>query len=168
MQWNQDTFQFLSNLIQELTLNQNGSYFPKSLNCSILWAFWIGHCDCKKTHLGRFVVIGHPMGRVRFSGHPHSLNYFQNTDEWWDLNQLRIPRCVKFNVHQPIVEVHGFCDASQRAFRNLRIHSRQARYQRPSLQVTVFKISRRTAQNRLATAIRIIGRLTISALNQQG
>jgi len=27
-------------------------------------------------------------------------------------NQLKIPR-VKFNVHQPIVEVHGFCDASQ-------------------------------------------------------
>jgi len=49
--------------------------------CSILWAFWIGHCDCKKTHLARFVAIGHPMGRVRSSGHPHSLNYFQNTDE---------------------------------------------------------------------------------------
>ena len=33
-----------------------------------------------------------------------------------NLNQLKIPRCVKFNVHQPIVEVHGFCDASQRTF----------------------------------------------------
>jgi len=33
-----------------------------------------------------------------------------------DLNQLRIPRCVKLNAHQPIVEMHGFCDASQRAF----------------------------------------------------
>ena len=33
-----------------------------------------------------------------------------------NLNQLKIPRCVKFNVHQPIVEVHGFCDANQRAF----------------------------------------------------
>ncbi|XP_018054214.1 PREDICTED: uncharacterized protein LOC108691087 [Atta colombica] len=42
-----------------------------------------------------------------------------------DLNQLRIPRCVKLNAHQPIVEVHGFCDASQHG---LHIHSRQARY----------------------------------------
>jgi len=48
------------------------------------------------------------------------------------------------------------------------IHSRQARYQRPSLQVTVLKISYRSAQDRLATAIRAIGRLTIGALNQQG
>jgi len=32
------------------------------------------------------------------------------------LNQLRIPRCVKLYIHQPVVEVHGFCVASQRAF----------------------------------------------------
>jgi len=32
---------FSANLIKKLTLYQNGSYFPKSLNCSILWAFWI-------------------------------------------------------------------------------------------------------------------------------
>ena len=37
-----------------------------------------------------------------------------------------------------------------------------------SLQVTVLKISHRTAQDRLAIAIRVIGRLTIGALNQQG
>jgi len=79
-------------------------------------------------------------------------------------NQLKIPRCVKFNVHQPIVEVHGFCDASQRAFDAciyLRINS-------VSLQVAVLKISRRAAQNRFVTAIRAIGRFIIGVLNQQG
>jgi len=42
MQWNQcqDTFQFLCNLLQNLTY-QNESYFPRSLDCSILWAFWV-------------------------------------------------------------------------------------------------------------------------------
>jgi len=70
------------------------------------------HCDCK-THLARFVAIVHPMGRVRSSGHPHSLDWFQNTDEWFE---LRIPRCVKLNALQSIVEVHGFCDVSQCAF----------------------------------------------------
>jgi len=40
--------------------------------------------------------MGYPMGRVRSSGHPHSLDCFQNID---DLNQLRI-RCVKLNAHQ--------------------------------------------------------------------
>jgi len=39
-----------------------------------------------------------------------------------NLNQLKIPRCVKFNIHQPMVEVHGFCDASQRV-RSLHISS---------------------------------------------
>jgi len=42
MQWNQcqDTLQFLCNLLQNLTY-QNESYFPRSLDCSILWAFWV-------------------------------------------------------------------------------------------------------------------------------
>jgi len=34
-----------------------------------------------KIILQDFVAIDHPMGRVRSSGHPHSLDRFQNTDE---------------------------------------------------------------------------------------
>jgi len=37
-----------------------------------------------------------------------------------------------------------------------------------NFQVIVLKVSRRTAQDRLAIAIRAIGRLTIGALNKQG
>jgi len=85
-----------------------------------------------------------------------------------DLNQLRIPRCVKLNnnAHQPIVEVHGFCDANARSEPT---YLHQAQYQQlsVSLQVTVLKVSRRAAQDRLATAIRVIGRLTFGVLNQQ-
>ncbi|XP_018376530.1 PREDICTED: uncharacterized protein LOC108769819 [Trachymyrmex cornetzi] len=33
-----------------------------------------------------------------------------------DLNELRIPRCVKFAADPQLVQVHGFCDASQRAY----------------------------------------------------
>jgi len=92
----------------------------------------------------------------------------QNT-ELSDLNQLRIPRCVKFNTHQPIVKVHGFCDASQRTFGAcLYLRSKLDLNGHFKLfQVTVLKISRRAAQDYLVIAIRDIGRLTIDALNQQ-
>ncbi|XP_018373071.1 PREDICTED: uncharacterized protein LOC108767605 [Trachymyrmex cornetzi] len=33
-----------------------------------------------------------------------------------DLNELRIPRCVMFAADPQLVQVHGFCDASQRAY----------------------------------------------------
>lgn len=32
------------------------------------------------------------------------------------LNQLQIPRCVKYNTDKKLIEIHGFCDASQRAY----------------------------------------------------
>ncbi|XP_018396137.1 PREDICTED: uncharacterized protein LOC108774503 [Cyphomyrmex costatus] len=32
------------------------------------------------------------------------------------LNQLAIPRCVKSNIYPLVLEIHGFCDVSQRAF----------------------------------------------------
>jgi len=64
---------FSANLIQKPMLYQNGSYFPRSLNCSILWAFWVRslwsqNLSCK--------ICGNSMGRVRSSGHPHSLDRF--------------------------------------------------------------------------------------------
>jgi len=34
-------FNFSAILIQNLTLYQNKSYFPRSLDCWILWAFWV-------------------------------------------------------------------------------------------------------------------------------
>jgi len=84
-----------------------------------------------------------------------------------NLNQLKIPRCVKFNVHQPIVEVRILrCQLTR--VRSLHIPSYQARSQRPSFQVAVLNVSRRVAQNRFITAIRAIGRFIIGALNQQG
>ena len=136
-------------------LYQNESYFPRSLNCSIL----LGHCD-RKTHLARFVAIGHPMAEsVPQDIHTCWITFRTQMN---DLNQLRIPRCVKLNVYQPILEVHGFCDASQRV-RSLYIPSHQARSQQPSLQVTVLKVSRHTPQDRLVIAIRAIG-LTINRL----
>lgn len=33
-----------------------------------------------------------------------------------EINQLRISRCVKFAVDSQLVQLHGFCDASQRAY----------------------------------------------------
>ncbi|XP_011884052.1 PREDICTED: uncharacterized protein LOC105571188 [Vollenhovia emeryi] len=33
-----------------------------------------------------------------------------------DFNQLQIPRCVKFSAEPRSIQMHGFCDASQRAF----------------------------------------------------
>jgi len=33
-----------------------------------------------------------------------------------ELNRLRIPRCVKFASDSRFVQIHGFCDASQRAY----------------------------------------------------
>ncbi|XP_018393377.1 PREDICTED: uncharacterized protein LOC108772354 [Cyphomyrmex costatus] len=33
-----------------------------------------------------------------------------------ELNELRVPRCVKFTADPRLVQVHGFCDASQRAY----------------------------------------------------
>jgi len=78
-----------------------------------------------------------------------------------NLNQLKIPRCVKFNVHQPIVEVRILrCQLTR--VRSLHIPSHQARSQRPSFQV-VLNVSRRVAQNRFITAIRAIGRFIIGA-----
>jgi len=84
-----------------------------------------------------------------------------------NLNQLRIPRCVKLNpsINRGSARILR-CQPTRVG--SLHIHLRQARYQRRSLQVTVLKVSRRTAQNHLAIAIRAIGRLTIGALNQQG
>ncbi|XP_039303428.1 uncharacterized protein LOC120357330 [Solenopsis invicta] len=34
----------------------------------------------------------------------------------FDINQLQIPRCVKPNSNSTVIQVHGFCDASQRAY----------------------------------------------------
>jgi len=95
------------------------------------------------------------MGRVCSSGHPYPLGRFQNL-EFSALNQLRIPRCVKLNAHQPIVKVHGFCEANQRAFEAC-IYFR-TRSQRPSFRVTMLKVSRRAAQDRFRLIIRLIYR----------
>jgi len=64
-----------------------------------------------------------------------------------NLNQLKIPRCIKFNVHQPIVEVHGICDASHRAFGAciyLRTKFGLNDQLLCSLQIAVLKVSRRS------------------------
>jgi len=81
-----------------------------------------------------------------------------------NLNQLKIPRCIKFNVHQPIVEVHGICDASHREFG-------ACIYLRTKLGLNdhhskLLCSKSRVAQNRFVTAIKAIGRFTIGALNQ--
>ena len=100
-------------LIQNLTLYQNESYFPRSLDCSILWVFWVWSLWSQSSS---YKTCG--------NWPSNGTSLFLRTSTRWiafrtqmsNLNQLKIPRCVKFNVHQPIVEVHGFCDASQRAF----------------------------------------------------
>jgi len=75
-----------------------------------------------------------------------------------NLNQLKIPRCVKFNVHQPSGSARILrCQPTR--VRSLHIPSHQARSQRPSLQVAVLKISCRATQNRFVTAIKTIGAL---------
>ncbi|XP_025264886.1 uncharacterized protein LOC112638071 [Camponotus floridanus] len=33
-----------------------------------------------------------------------------------DFNRLKIPRCIKFNSESQATQIHGFCDASQRAY----------------------------------------------------
>lgn len=33
-----------------------------------------------------------------------------------NVNQLSVPRCVKFNIESKFIQIHGFCDASQRAY----------------------------------------------------
>jgi len=114
MQWNQDTFQFLSNLIQEFTLNQNGSYFPRSLNVRSSGPSGSVIVIAKKLILQDLWQLAIQWDEsVPQDIHTRWIIF---RTQMSDLNQLRIPRCVKFNVHQSIVEVHGFCDASQRAF----------------------------------------------------
>jgi len=68
---------FSANLIQKPTLYQNGSFFPRSLNCFDP----LGLPVIVIAKFERFVAIGQPMGRVHSSGHSHSLDCFQNTDE---------------------------------------------------------------------------------------
>ena len=100
-------------LIQNLTLYQNESYFPRSLDYSILWVFWVWSLWSQSSS---YKTCG--------NWPSNGTSLFLRTSTRWivfrtqisNLNQLKIPRCIKFNVHQPIVEVHGFCDASQRAF----------------------------------------------------
>jgi len=142
---------FSANLIQNPTY-QNESYFP--LNCSIL----LGHCD-RKTHLARFVAIGYPMAESV----PQDIHtcWITFRTQMSDLNQLRIPRCVKLNAYQPILEVHGFCDASQRASEPVYTFA-------PSSVSTIITPSY-CAQSlvtplKIVTAIRAIGRLTINRL----
>ena len=105
-------FNFSVILIQNLTLYQNESYFPKSLDCSILWAFWVRSLWSQSSSCK---TCGNWPWDESVSQDIHT-RWIAFRTQMSNLNQLKIPRCVKFNVHQPIVEVHGFCDASQRAF----------------------------------------------------
>ena len=73
---------FSANLRQKPMLYQNGSYFPRLLNYSILWAFRVRSLWSQNSS---YKICGNwlSMGRVRSSGHPHSLHRFQNTDDFW-------------------------------------------------------------------------------------
>jgi len=102
---------FSANLRQKPTLYQNGSYFPKSLNCSILRVFWIRSLIAK--------LILQDLWQLANGTSPFLRTYTRwiaFRTQMSDLNHLRIPWCVKLNAHQPIMEVQGFCDTSQRAF----------------------------------------------------
>jgi len=140
------------NLIQKSTLYQNGSYFPRLLNCSILWAFWVRSL-WSQNNLARFVAIDHPMG-VRSSGYPHSLDCFQNTDEWFESKNFSMHLTQCSSVEPIRGSARILCRQPARV-RSLHILL-QAGFQWPSLQDTVFKVSCRAAQDRLVTAIRTI------------
>ncbi|XP_011174949.3 uncharacterized protein LOC105207218 [Solenopsis invicta] len=46
----------------------------------------------------------------------HSHCWSKLRSQLFDINQLQISRCVKSNSNSTVIQVHGFCDASQRAY----------------------------------------------------
>jgi len=109
MQWNQcqDMFQFLCKLNTEAHVVSN-EYFSRSLNCSILWSFWVRSL-CKLILQDLWQLAIQWDESVPQDIHTRWITFRTQIS---DLNQLRIPQCVKLNAHQLIMEVHGFCDAS--------------------------------------------------------
>jgi len=83
-----------------------------------------------------------------------------------ELNQLAIPRRVKFSADPKDVQIHGFCDASQRAY-GLYIHSNQNRLRRIPCWITQFKITGSSFEDGFTSTIGVISCITTSSFNNE-
>ena len=153
-------FQFLCKLDTEPHVVSKRVILSEIAKCSILWAFWVQSLWLQRSSC----KILWQLAIQWDESVPQDIHtrWIAFRTQMSNSNQLKIPRCVKFNVHQPIVEVHGFCDVSQCAFG-------VCVYLRTKLGLNdhhskLLKVSCRATQNRFV--IRAIGRFTIGALNQ--
>lgn len=112
MKWDQtkNTFQ-ISFDARITTLCPNVRYCPELLDCLTLSDFSVllslQQSSCYK-NCGSREVIGTNPFHTRWSKFRWQLA---------DLRQLQVPRCVKFVVNPQLIQVHGFYDASQCAYK---------------------------------------------------
>ncbi|XP_018402017.1 PREDICTED: uncharacterized protein LOC108779145 [Cyphomyrmex costatus] len=69
-----------------------------------------------KANLTITLAAGHRLGRVGSAGASRAVEVLELKTQLNDINRLNIPRCIKHATSSDSIQVHVFCDASQRAY----------------------------------------------------